>query len=679
MSLRDEAVGVSGHLMSWSLSLNSQVVVETFDRGLDISDPVERESENIWFSADGRYAVARALQSDSARVWDLAYARAARTIAVPAAERVLGLTANASSLVTSTLTTVNLWRTADGVRATTLEFDGFLNDAAVSDDGRSLLVVSQSEADTIFEVWSLDQAERLARLAIAGVPALYAVNADATRLAVADYDRAVRVWDLAEGELIAQVGLQAQPDRIALSPNGNSVGILASTFGVSVWDVNAPEQAIFSETGDDNWYFSFSPSGAQFLAGNGREGLQAYRSIDGVPVGPLIDGGVSTSGQALAGFSADESLVATIGSDGRARLWRLSGTAASAGPGTATRSAAVQGAANIVAAVSRDGRRVAFGDTSGHVHIEAVGETSAAIAAEDDDVSFVGHGGAVRTLVFSADGTVVASAADDGSIRIWDASSGLPRPHYARAPLASTEYMAFSADAGHLAVLGGQRLWIMDTATGRELASIEVGNLHFGLEAGDGPRFFLAGADGALRTAYADPTGSWHLSTVWQGTSGLRWMAVAPTRGRVAVIDQNLEARLLDIDDGSVGAATVQLPAPLEEVSWSPNESRLLFRTGRWIHRALVTPSGLMWSDSVRAPKSVAGATIAYEHGTGEALSSGDTVLILARDTGAVGFQSLQFGYRSGDSLIGRRGDLLRTWTERLNGLPVNEFVREGF
>jgi hypothetical protein len=39
LSLRDESTGVTGHLMSWNLSLNSQVLVENFDRGLDIPDP----------------------------------------------------------------------------------------------------------------------------------------------------------------------------------------------------------------------------------------------------------------------------------------------------------------------------------------------------------------------------------------------------------------------------------------------------------------------------------------------------------------------------------------------------------------------------------------------------------------------------------------------------------------
>jgi hypothetical protein len=45
LSLRDESTGVSGHLVGWKLSLNSQVVVEDFERGLDIPDPVERRSQ----------------------------------------------------------------------------------------------------------------------------------------------------------------------------------------------------------------------------------------------------------------------------------------------------------------------------------------------------------------------------------------------------------------------------------------------------------------------------------------------------------------------------------------------------------------------------------------------------------------------------------------------------------
>ena len=78
ISVRDESLGVAGQLVGWNLKLNSQGAVERFQRGLNIPDPVERETNDIWFDPSGRYAVARATQSDSARLWDLAFAEPLR-------------------------------------------------------------------------------------------------------------------------------------------------------------------------------------------------------------------------------------------------------------------------------------------------------------------------------------------------------------------------------------------------------------------------------------------------------------------------------------------------------------------------------------------------------------------------------------------------------------------------
>ena len=47
ISVRDEALGVAGQLVGWNLKLNSQGAVEDFQRGLNIPDPVERETDNV--------------------------------------------------------------------------------------------------------------------------------------------------------------------------------------------------------------------------------------------------------------------------------------------------------------------------------------------------------------------------------------------------------------------------------------------------------------------------------------------------------------------------------------------------------------------------------------------------------------------------------------------------------
>ena len=124
LSVRDEEIGVAGHLVGWNLTLNSQGLVEDFQRGLHIPDPSERDTDNIWIGPEGRYAVARALQSDSARVWDLAFAKPIRAVAVNQNEKIVGLDNGARRLVTATVESVNVWATATGDRIQTHESRG---------------------------------------------------------------------------------------------------------------------------------------------------------------------------------------------------------------------------------------------------------------------------------------------------------------------------------------------------------------------------------------------------------------------------------------------------------------------------------------------------------------------------------------------------------------------------
>ena len=689
LSLRDESTGVSGHLVGWNLSLNSQVVVENFERGLDIPDPVEIASENLWFSPDGRYAIARALQSDSARLWDLNSAEAARTIAVPANEQVLGLSANAEYLVTTTQDTVNMWRTASGRRSAVLDVGAAGADAILGADGEHLLVPRRSDIDTLFQLWSLSSGRVVAELSVAGAPALVAMDATGRHLAVADYDRAVRIWDISAGELVSQIDLASQPSQIKLSANGESLGVVHGDEGVSLWRTDRPKVPVLQESSRDEWQIAFSQSGARFLAGNIRQGYQAYRSSDGAISGPLLDAGVAAGGQMLLAFSADEKMIVTAARNGIARFWTAPPTASSVTnsvsadimPGHQLWSAS----GDTITVISPGGERIAIGDSSGHVHILQIDAGAGEIGAEREEISFLGHRGPVVAMVFNNDASLVASAGADGTVRIWDGSSGLPRPFYGSASASTVGRMAFSPSSAQLAILSGQRAWIMNVETGAVLADIELGELHAGLTFAADGQLYLGSESGALRSLYADRTGNWHLRNVWQGSEAIRQIEFSVIRQQIVIVDGRNEARLLDIRSGHVGTTLLQLPDTVTEMAFSRSEARMLFKTGLWIHRALVSPAGLVWTDAIRAPKSLSGSRMALDRQVIADKKAplgdyeNDRVLVLTRDTGFVKIAEIHFDYDAGPALFGNRGNLIAEWTQKVRGETPSGFVREGF
>jgi WD40 repeat protein len=691
LSLRDESTGLSGQLVGWSLSLNSQAVVENFERGLDMPDPVERASENLWFSPDGRYAIARALQSDSARLWNLSSAEAARTIAVPASEQVLGLSAGAGFLVTTTQDTINMWQTSSGRRTAVLNVGAAGTDAILGADGEHLLVPHRSDIDTKFELWSLSGGKVVAELSVAGAPALVTIDATGRYLAIADYDRAIRIWDMPAGEFVAQIDLASQPSDIVLSASGESLGVVHGDEGVSLWRIERPETPVLQESGRGEWQIAFSQSGARFIAGNVSDGFQAYRSSDGAISGPLLDAGFAAGDGKLLAFSADEKTVLTAARNGIARFWSAPQTTAlvtSSAPSDITPGHQLWSAAgDAIAAISPGGGRIAIGDNSGHVHILQIAAGAGEIVTEREEISFLGHRGAVVAMVFNKDASLVASAGEDGTVRIWDGVSGLPRPFYGSALASTVGRMAFSPSSAQLAILSGQRVWVMDVTSGAVLAEVELGEQHADLTFAAEGQLYLGSETGTLRSLYSDRTGNWHLRNVWQGGDAIRQIEVSVARQQIVIVDGRNEARLLDIESGRIGTIVLQLPDTVTEMAFSRSESRVLFKIGRWIHRALVSPEGLVWNDAIRAPKSLKGSRMAFERsglvgnadGALHGESQDDRVLVLTRDTGFAAIAEIHFNYDTGPALFGNRRNLITEWTRKVRGETPIGFVREGF
>jgi len=664
ISVRDEGLGVAGQLVGWNLKLNSQGAVEDFQRGLNIPDPVERETDNVWFDKSGRYAIARAMQSDSARIWDLAFAEPVRAIAVNENESLIGLDGSARLLVTATQDSVNLWDTSTGDRITSLPVGVASATAMLTQDGTHLIAKHRGDFETKLELWSLEEARVTAEVVIAGVPALIATDPSGSRLAVADYDRAVRIWDFATGEQLAQVDLPVQPSDIRLAAGGDALGVVHGRSGVSLWSIARPQRPLLQEFADGNWRLVFSPSGAGVLAGRAEAGFQVYGTRDGRVVGPPLGIRGPAGPITMLAFSHDEQVVFTGNPQGVSRFWR----ATEIPPVTDDELAATD---HLFWAPSADrpmvalpgANGIAVGDAAGHVHVLPSGASPETVAAVSEDVSFVGHTAEVSRLTSDRSGSRIASVATDNSIRVWNTDSGQPLAWITEIEGEAVDEMIFSPDASLLAVLKGTTLSLYDVSDGSLMEEFEFGEPHYSLAFATDERIYAGGDNGMLEAISRDSDGAWSRQSLWQGTNAIRRLAASPRGRYLILVDDNGLASQFVLAEGRVSQLTIEIPGPVEEITFGRSGSRAFFRTARWTHRISLGIDGLHWVDSVLSPKPVNGGRIVFGP---QGSDTANRAYLPAARNGFVELVELGLGGSTSPGVFGNKAELLSEWRQRL-------------
>ncbi len=303
-----------------------------------------------------------------------------------------------------------------------------------------------------------------------------AFSKDERLLASGGSDGTVRLWDVATGAELRRMQGNLQPVwALSFKPKGRTLASAGTDALVHLWDVNpGSEQEVLAGHSRPLRAVAFSPDGQLLASGGDDSAVTLWEP--GTRQEPRRLGGHSGPVRSLA-FSKVEPLLASGSEDGQVQLWRTEPLASL--PPLKAHTVAVWAVAfspeELLLASGGGGQRFEDGKSPGEPREEdgqlflwepLTGKHTALKLPPRE-----GRLATVRTVAFSPNGKLLASAGDDGRVRLWDVRTrSLKRT---LPPLEASVYsVAFSPDGLTLAAASGKRVRLWSVATGQSLGEL---------------------------------------------------------------------------------------------------------------------------------------------------------------------------------------------------------------
>jgi WD40 repeat protein/tetratricopeptide (TPR) repeat protein/tRNA A-37 threonylcarbamoyl transferase component Bud32 len=354
-----------------------------------------------------------------------------------------------------------------------------------------------------------------------------AFSPDGTRLATADTEQTARIWDIETGQPVTEPLPHKSPiSKLQFSPDGKRL-VSASYQMVRVWNAESGE-LIYSVPQQFGYVLGLaplSPDGRTLAVLQGQNAIQIRDGTTGAPRGPTIKSGEN---MAIAKFSPDSHRLATA-SGTTLRIWDVQ-SGATIGP---------------------------------------------PIVQRDETFDFA----------FSPDSRRIAVTCYDGTVRAWDAATGLAASPVFQGVVHAHLAPQFTPDGEYLLTptgFGILRLWDLTpdseasgppASEGRLLARSSEGNV----------AIYTAGANGAR---------VWHsvesrfISPPLTHSGSVVCAAFSPNGLLVVTGGDDHQARVWDVSTGAPVTAPLQHDGLVESAVWTPNGrffvTRTLTATGQW-------------------------------------------------------------------------------------------------
>ena len=404
----------------------------------------------VAFSPDGRWLASAGTKSVVA-IWDLRRRAVARELR-GARGAILGLAYSPDGKHVAGGEkggSVYIWDATSGELVRRLAGGGAVHGIAYSPDGLHLAVGRQ---DGVLVVYSV-AIEPLRRTEQGSGGRVFGASfsPDGQILAGAGEDGAIRLWDVTSGvELRRLTGHTDQVRRAAFSPDGVYLASIGYDRSLRLWH---RKRGYTTRTLGGHWGrifdLAYSPDGRALATAGNDTAVRLWDARSGVQRALLTGHRDAVVG---VSFSADGGLLASGSQDGTIRLWRADTGAAVGAPlvheapvtgvafapvGTDLATGDAKGKLLLWNLETRQprtlwdaggrGYSLAFHPSGRVVGVPLADGTAALVSREGGLLRLLrGHRAEVNTLRFSPDGNLVATASDDGTIRLWRVTDGVP-------------------------------------------------------------------------------------------------------------------------------------------------------------------------------------------------------------------------------------------------------------